>query len=312
MTTYKYDLPTTTAVSNQQDKAGQRISLTFGPSEDVAVLLPSEPIESLRINGGHNIVIEGGDVTLQDTKHACEFNDWTGELHLRDMHVDPGGRSGNEADAIRINSRHDGSIATLQRVRVDAVAGSYAGEHGDILQTWGGPSVVRVWKLTGYSTYQGFYLAPVHFDWHPQMARWEFEDVDLHGLDDGYKLWVLSGQGPGDFFSADNGSGALEITNCFYAQTDQWEKIGPGDAFYDAGVRYVDGALVEFVPARVTAPPPPDPEPPPVDPPVEPPPDEWNDTANSLDARLVKLQSVGATILSNATQARRELDELRG
>ena len=47
------------------------------------------------------------------------------------------------------------------------------------------------------------------------------------------------------------------------------------------------------------------------EPPAEPPVDNRDEIFDSLDARLEKMQSVGATILSNASYARRELEELR-
>lgn len=249
---WKYPLPPTARTIDLTAKAGQDINLTLGESDDVVLRLPSTPISSLAVSGGHNIVIDGGTV-VQASYHdaAVQFKHWSGELHVRNLQVDPGGARGIEGDGIRIVSRYTGSTATLQRIRVDQVAGRYDGAHGDILQTWGGPSRVRVWKFTGYSNYQGFYLAPVHFDWHPPMGAWEFTDVDLHGVGaNGNTLYTLSGQssqGDGDFFSAANGDGSLSCSNCWgETPPSGWTAVrGP---FVAAGAQ--EGDPGEFVPAR--------------------------------------------------------------
>jgi hypothetical protein len=259
-TAWKYPKPAAGSRIDLTGEAGERVDLTLSTNQDVTIVLPSAPIESLNVSGGRNVTIDGGTVVQQTLRDAAvRFKDFSGELHIRDLHVDPGGRRGIEGDGIRITSRHAGSIATLQRVRVDAVYGTYKnpdgtnGIHGDILQTWGGPSVMRVWKLTGSTNYQGFYLAPVHFDWHPPMGTWSFEDVDLHGLPSGGNdLYVLSGQGDGDFFSADNGNGKLVVANSWadFDNGGNWKPKWSGGSFYEAGVQDGRPAGGEFVRAR--------------------------------------------------------------
>jgi hypothetical protein len=43
-------------------------------------------------------------------------------------------------------------------------ATGWAGQHPDIFQTWGGPSWLRIDKVTGYSPYQGMFFQPLAYD----------------------------------------------------------------------------------------------------------------------------------------------------
>ena len=298
----KYPKPQTTKTVDMRHMAGKRVVVKVNSGERVEVLLPDEPIDSLSASGSGTIVIDGGNV-VQEVRHnaACQFDNFV-ELWVNDLHIDPSQTPEQEGDAIRVNSNVSGSVATFQNIRVDRVYGSYQGDHGDMLQTWGGPASLRVYNFTGYGNYQGFYLAPVHFDWHPPMGSWEFENVDLHGFGNGWRLWVLSGQGDGDFFTSDNGSGQLECINCFYTQNDDWEKLpsSGGDAFYNAGVTYVE-SIEEFVPTRGSEPiPTPEPEPEPTPEPEPEPepgwdsPPAWTAAYNGLSEAILALDDLRA------------------
>jgi hypothetical protein len=173
--------------------------LRLDGAADYVVRLPKQIVTgTVRIDGGRNVMVVGGHISMSRStrKGALIVNDWTQTLHIEGLRIDPGGSRGLQNDGIQVNSRHAGSVAQLQNVRVERVTGSVGGHHGDILQTWGGPTKLKVDRFTGFTDYQGFYLAPGHFDWHPPLQPWVFSRIDLHMVErTGYALFVLSGQG---------------------------------------------------------------------------------------------------------------------
>jgi hypothetical protein len=109
----------------------------------------------LSVTGGHNVVIIGGQVTA--STDSTERNGWamrfynqTGTVHIEGVLID------NSNDGITIQA----PLATFQieNVRISnnhAYQDNWSYAHPDLIQTWSGPSQVRIDRFTGYSDYQG-------------------------------------------------------------------------------------------------------------------------------------------------------------
>ncbi len=222
------------------------------PGRDYQVVLARAPVTgAVSLVGGHNVVLVGGELDFDGgAPGVLYFKNFTGTLHVEGLRIDPGGSRGIEADAIRVASTADGSTAQFENIYVRRVGGSYDGVHGDLIQTWGGPSRLRVDRFTGYSDYQGLYLAPNDADWHARVVAMEFRNMDLHGVDDGTfnMLYDISGRG---------GEPPTPVQHNLWAAVDHGSKIANeqwsigsvdgirrGDANGKPGAQFVDPSTV--------------------------------------------------------------------
>ena len=184
--------PTTVAIPT----TGGTFNLDKG--RDYRLAWPAAPVtRPVRINGGRNVVSMGAWIRIASDPNggaALWANDWTGTLHLEGSRIDPGGARGIDLDAIRaVSDEPTRPILQVVNTWVDPVHGSYTAEHGDILQTWAGPHQVRIDRLTGFTDYQGLFLAPSHLspDGFPLAEPWLIgSNIDLHMLD-GQRRWSL-------------------------------------------------------------------------------------------------------------------------
>jgi hypothetical protein len=132
------------------------------PNRDYIIQLPDN-IKSgnTTIIGGRNVHIIGGQITIPPDpgpydldRRALYIKNNNGTVHIEGLHI----TSTNDEyfDAISISSPH--SIVQIQNIRIDGVRGEQNGYHGDLLQPFGGVKELRVYKLTGTTNYQGFFL----------------------------------------------------------------------------------------------------------------------------------------------------------
>ena len=143
--------------------------LELSPDRDYIVKLPATPLVvsgGVRIEGGHNVVVIGGEISVPPKSEAPEPRDRTGLLlknQTGTIHVEGVRISGADlAEGIDLDQGM-GATVVLQNIAVDEVHGSRDGHHADVLQTWAGPATLRVDGLTGATQYQGFFLLPQQF-----------------------------------------------------------------------------------------------------------------------------------------------------
>lgn len=130
----------------------------------VIVLPPRRKVGGLWLDGGHDIVIKGGYVTIPTGTPPGTANDAyrtgiyvdgaTGTVHIEGVLIDASG--GGDSDGIDINAPR--AIVQLENLRIVGLHGSYAGFHADLVQPWGGVRALRIDHLTGSSNYQGLFL----------------------------------------------------------------------------------------------------------------------------------------------------------
>ena len=151
---------TVTATSNKVE---------LRPDRDYIVTLPSSPLVlegGLRIEGGRNVVLLGGEIVVPPRSEAPDskqrtgllLKNQTGTIHIEGLRI-----SGEDlAEGINLDQA-ERSTVVLQNIHVDTVHGSRDGHHADVLQTWAGPARLRVDGLTGSTEYQGLFLLPQQF-----------------------------------------------------------------------------------------------------------------------------------------------------
>ena len=181
--------------------------LNLSTSSDYIVELPAEIRGTVEINGGHNVVLIGGAVTVpatanqsdngaDDTDTAIYVRAATGTVHIEGVLIRA--ETNTQFDGIDVNA----PLATVQveNVRMEDVYGSSTSEHADVIQTWGGARALRVDHLTASGDYQGLTIAPSL----GSVGSAELHDVDLideappaalagatHG--GGIMLWLTAG-----------------------------------------------------------------------------------------------------------------------
>jgi hypothetical protein len=171
--------PTVVTVPSGRDPAVLRLNT----SRDYIVQLPPEGIHgTVEINGGHNIVLDGGEITVpatanqtdngaDDTDTALYVRASTGTVHIEGVLIR--GEPGVMFDGIDVNAPQ--ATVQVENVRMEDVYGASTSEHADMIQTWGGVKELDVDGLTANGDYQGLTIAPAL----GAVETAHIEDVDM-------------------------------------------------------------------------------------------------------------------------------------
>jgi hypothetical protein len=175
--------------------------MTLDPERDYVIELPhGDKHGGVTIEGGHDVVLIGGHVTLPPGAPPGAANDryrtglylkgQTGTVHVEGLLLDAA--PGVRWDAIDIDA--PAATVQLENIRADGVRGGFHSFHADVVQPWGGVRALRIDRLTASSNYQGLTL-PI--DKGP-IGGARISHVDLHGLaagaqGTGHLLWLTTG-----------------------------------------------------------------------------------------------------------------------
>jgi hypothetical protein len=137
---------------------------TLSPTQDYVLKLPpTKKVGGTWIEGGHNIVVKGGAVTIpyaapgaatSAQRTAIYFKGATGTVHVEGVLID--GSGGGQFDGVDIDAPQ--AVAQLENLRIVGVNGGVSSFHADVVQPWGGVKDLRIDRLSGASNYQGFML----------------------------------------------------------------------------------------------------------------------------------------------------------
>jgi hypothetical protein len=142
--------------------------LRLDPQRDYVVKLPRHGLRgTLEINGGHNVVLIGGEVTVPSTANqtdngadgtdtAIYVRESTGTVHIEGVLIRADANT--QFDGIDVNAPK--ATVQVENVRVEDVYGSLTTEHADVIQTWGGVKQLDVDGLTARGDYQGLTVSP--------------------------------------------------------------------------------------------------------------------------------------------------------
>jgi hypothetical protein len=172
------------------------------------VELPPEGMHgTLEINGGHDVVLIGGEITVpstanqtdngaDDTDTALYVRAATGTVHIEGVLIraDPGVMF----DGIDVNAPE--ATVQVENVRMEDVYGTRTAEHADVIQTWGGVKELDIDGLSANGDYQGVTVAPalgavgpVHLDDVDMTAEAAPPDLAADSSGGGIMLWLTRG-----------------------------------------------------------------------------------------------------------------------
>ncbi len=169
-------------------------------TKDYIIKMPDTPLTApggLVISGGHHVVLIGGEIRFdhmpEDPKKSLEargiyINGATGTVHIEGLWITGEGLK----EGFNIDLRAPEAILQLQNIRVDTVHGSREGHHADVVQTWAGPPVLRIDRLTGRTTYQGFFLHPTQHvkEPFPKPLVFDLRHINIRSVESGgYIYW---------------------------------------------------------------------------------------------------------------------------
>ncbi|MDQ2967058.1 MAG: hypothetical protein M3R37_01910 [Actinomycetota bacterium] len=147
--------------------------LHLDSTRDYVVKLPRAALRvkgGLVIDGGHNVVLVGGEIQIPPSLPSASAEDrrglylenQTGTVHVEGLLI----RGRDLSEGINLSEGAE-TVVQLENIRVENVHARdtehWSDNHPDVVQTWAGPAELRVDRLTGSTDYQGFFLAPTQF-----------------------------------------------------------------------------------------------------------------------------------------------------
>jgi hypothetical protein len=175
--------------------------VTFNNNTDYIIQLPtgSALTHGIGITGGRNVVIIGGEINISNSytnpedRVGIKLRNQAGTVHIEGLKIL------NASDGINMEQKL-GATVQLENLYVETplpyedVGGG--GFHADIVQTWAGPSNLRIDYLTGKSSFQGLFFDPndPYFEPHANPNIWEINhvNIDSNGAGSGYDYESLS------------------------------------------------------------------------------------------------------------------------
>ncbi len=182
--------------------------LNLSTDKDYVLKMPATVDRgTIEINGGHNVVLIGGQITVpstanqtdnaaDDTDTAIYVKGSTGTVHIEGLLLNGQGKT--MFDGIDTNAPR--AIVQVENVRMTGLWGSADTEHADAIEPWGGARALRVDNLTAIGDYQGLTVKPAL----GSVGLGQYQNVDLtakaypptlasksHG--GGIMLWLTNG-----------------------------------------------------------------------------------------------------------------------
>jgi hypothetical protein len=177
-----------------------RPTLWLDSTKDYIVEMANAPITAtggVSITGGHNVVLIGGHISIPwqgagpapNSRRGLYLKNQTGIVHVEGVLID----GSDLGEGIDLDQRK-GSTVQIENVRILGIHArdevGFSDTHPDVIQTWGGPAVLRIDRFIGTTDYQGFYLDPTQYDKNADIRLADFRNVDITGTPtSAYLLW---------------------------------------------------------------------------------------------------------------------------
>ena len=174
--------------------------IQLSTARDYRIVLPRTRAfingQGLSIYGGHNVVVIGGLVDVQNgysstgktVRRAAYIRNVTGTFFAEGLRfMTSTARSLTEG----IDLDCPGATVRLQNIYMASILrGSQSTNHADVVQSWAGPRQLGIDGLTATTSYQGFFLLPQqHSSAAVSRAGWDLRRIFLKGLSSAYLLW---------------------------------------------------------------------------------------------------------------------------
>lgn len=173
-----------------------RTYYNLDPTRDYRLKLPTTVYNrgGIVIEGGHNVTLVGGHISVPETgattvgpRRGLLLNNQRGVMHVEGLVIDGAGLS----EGIQMDQRYGGTVR-LENIYVGTVRArdevSFSDNHPDVVQTWAGPKLLQIDRLSGSSDYQGLFLTPTQKcsteACKPSTVsdrRWDIRNVDIRG-----------------------------------------------------------------------------------------------------------------------------------
>jgi hypothetical protein len=135
------------------------------PNQDYIIQMPRQPFQrSLVIEGGHNIVLIGGEIYIPwqgdnpsiSSRTALKIKHSTGIVHIEGLLL----RGDDISEGIQIDAPQ--ATIQLQNIGIFNVRArdqvNFSDNHPDLIQTYGNVADLRIDRFTGTSDYQGLFF----------------------------------------------------------------------------------------------------------------------------------------------------------
>jgi hypothetical protein len=177
--------------------------LRLDRARDYRLVFPSTPVTgAVVVDGGHNVVIVGGEIRLGwqgagasiDSRRGLYLANQTGTVHVEGLLID----GSDLSEGIDL-SEPLGAIVQIENVRVDRIHArdekAWSDNHPDLLQTWAGPAELRVDRFTGSTDYQALFLAPMEYGSQPPPRAMDVRHVNVSATTTCWciLMWVTPG-----------------------------------------------------------------------------------------------------------------------
>jgi hypothetical protein len=153
---------------------------------DYRIVLPSEPMQvETNIGGGRFVEIIGGESA--STGRILYLHGQTGGAFVEGLKT----TNVNSTEGINLDQRL-GATVVIQNCSFAGLSGASETNHADIIQTWAGPDRLLIDRLSGVTSYQGFFLLPGQ-QWAgaPAPTQWDFDHVMIDVTTGGYALTTV-------------------------------------------------------------------------------------------------------------------------
>lgn len=214
----------------------------------VLVQTGNEVRERLYVVGGDDVTILGADIrpTSHASSSALYVKNTAGSVTIEGVHID--NAKAGEHDGIGLDGGVFAPDVTIRASSVRNVQGSYAGVHGDVIQSHGGLGSLTISDFVGTTNYQGIFLGDAVDGKAP--ATVTMKDVYLGYADGPNRYPVLLWLGNGSSSIATSLANVVLDSRAAGRGTDYATKIFSGDTLVK-GVR--SGATVRYDAAAVDA-----------------------------------------------------------
>jgi hypothetical protein len=182
-------------------------TLNLDPRRDYVVRVSKDGRrrdKGLIVNGGHNVVMIGGEIRIGwQGKHANHhlrrgllLKNQTGTIHVEGLRI-----SGTDlGEGIDLDQRR-GATVQLVNLEIGTVTArdtrNFSDTHPDLVQSWAGPKRLRIDGLRGSTAYQGLFLLPRQFDGKLDIEEISLRNVSITGTRTSrYLLWTAGGPRP--------------------------------------------------------------------------------------------------------------------
>jgi hypothetical protein len=254
--------PTTVSAADSTASGDSEHVLRLRPNQDYRVRMPDTPLTGsggLVVEGGHNVVLIGGEIDIpmqagsppsSDSRRGLYLIGQTGTVHVEGLLI----HGPDLSEGIDLDQRL-GAVVQIENVRVEDVhardEANFSDNHPDVLQTWAGPAELRVDRLSASTDYQGFFIAPNQFGNQPPPRQVALSHVDLRGTANQQRCYCFLLWKSGSFPITNENVWLIphpgdEFSHTLWPSAAKWSAVRegppPGGEFVPAGVAGVSYA----------------------------------------------------------------------